>query len=1098
MKKLLFIFLIIVSSQCWGAIDKATTRLTEGDRLFLFMPGEDAFSDNFVVDDQGKIQLPEVGAIAVANLTIADAEEKVKEKLSLIYRNLDNFKLTLAEQLIRINVLGYVEKPGTFSLKPNSNIQFALAAAGGVRQGAQLDKFMITKNNVSTTFNYKAYLDTGDTSTLPILSNNDTVFVPVSPLLGNIEVDFNPSTMKSTANANDKTGITLFGEVRNPGTFNYKTKMTVVDALMRADGVTRYADVTKIRVVTDNKPYLFDLKSYLDTGDKSKLPPVKPGSTIFASIVVDDISTTSRTVFVMGEVRSAGPYEIGKKTKFIDLLANAGGPTRYADTTQIKILRTSGAPIDVNLVEYVKAPDQYDIPFMETGDVIFIPEKTNEPGGSWLKVTEDRAIKIIGAVKKPGRYEWKPSMDFMDLFAHAGGPTEKANLGNVRIIKENPDMEKGHEVIFFNLQRFIQEGSKKNAQPQLSSGITIIVDELPDNPNDNKGNWLRQAPKDSIYLFGAVGNPGRYAFNEKQRFLDILSAANGPTQAADIQEIWITHRNGEQSEVSRLNLSQYFKTGDESLLPTVVPGDVIYVPQAKKMADSTAIKVMGAVSKPGRFTYNNKLTFLDVLSMAGGPKEKANISSIRIVRLPDDNNNDAGHDVLFFNLSAYMKEGSRKKKLPVLKAGDTIIIDELPHDPTDNKAGWLRQAAKDSIYIFGAVGSPGRYAFSTEQGFLDILSAADGPIADADIQGVVITHRNGDKTRVSHLDLAKYLETGNEKLIPKVLPGDVIYVPQANKAKGDDHVMVMGSVKSPGRFQWNKKATFLEIFALAGGPLKSANLSSIRIIKKNNDSPSNIIHFDLDKFIERGGSFTELPKIMPGDTIMVDDLPSDPTDNKSTWVKQSADDSIYVFGAVNAPGRYAFNHQLGFLDILSAADGPTKDANLQAVKISHRNGTHADVTTLNLTRYFETGDETLLPNVVPGDVIYVPQQEGNWLDKPADRVVRLMGEVRKPGRYSFNSQMSLLDLLAEAGGPTDKAYIDKIMIVNSSCCGDKSQTFNLRQYIKYPADTPIPMLRPGDTVFVPNEKDSTNSVIHQGLQDAFRILTSLLAFGGAL
>ncbi len=102
-----------------------------------------------------------------------------------------------------------------------------------------------------------------------------------------------------------------------------------------------------------------------------------------------------------------------------------------------------------------------------------------------------------------------------------------------------------------------------------------------------------------------------------------------------------------------------------------------------------------------------------------------------------------------------------------------------------------------------------------------------------------------------------------------------------------------------------------------------------------------------------------------------------------------------------------------------------------------------------------------------------PKEQGNWLDKPAERVVRLMGSVNKPGRYTFNNQMNILDLLAEAGGPSDEAYIERIMIVNTSCCGDQAQTFNLRDYVIDPASYPLPLLRPpGDTVYVPNESDS--------------------------
>lgn len=111
--------------------------------------------------------------------------------------------------------------------------------------------------------------------------------------------------------------------------------------------------------------------------------------------------------------------------------------------------------------------------------------------------------------------------------------------------------------------------------------------------------------------------------------------------------------------------------------------------------------------------------------------------------------------------------------------------------------------------------------------------------------------------------------------------------------------------------------TFLDLLAVAGGPTQKANISKIRIIKeRSNRADGNVLYFDLERFMDEGGNFNELPNLLAGDSIIIDELPHDPTDNKSTWLRQSAQDSIYIFGAIGAPGRYAFNQQMGFLDIL--------------------------------------------------------------------------------------------------------------------------------------------------------------------------------------
>ena len=596
------------------------------------------------------------------------------------------------EHLIRIQVLGYVEKPGMVSLKPGSNIQMAVAEAGGARPGAQLDQFKLMRNNKTQVFNYKLYLDSGEPSQLPALKSGDTIFVPASPLLGNIEVNFDAASLREGGDANEEQGITIFGELRNPGTFSFKPDMTVVDALMRADGVTRYADVTKIRVITNNIPYQFDLKAYLDTGDTSDLPPIKPGTTIFAPIEVEDINTTSRTVYVMGEVKAPGAYESSPGTGFIDVLANAGGPTRFAETTHIKLLSNVNAPISINLIEYTQNPGQYPLPPIQPGDVIFIPEKIDFNEKSWLKVTNDRAIKIIGAVNNPGRFEWNDSMSFLDVLAHAGGPKQQANISNIRLLKER--YGSADNVIYFDLENFINEGGSFSQLPQLEAGDTIVIDELPHDPTDNKASWIRQSADDSIYVFGQVGAPGRYAFNRELSFLDILSAADGPIGDADLRQIRISHRDKNQTKVTRLNLSLYFETGDESMLPVVVPGDVIYVPKEQgNWLDKPAervVRLMGSVNKPGRYTFNSQMNILDLLAEAGGPSDEAYIERIMIV-----NTSCCGDQAQTFNLRDYVIEPA-SYPLPLLRPGDTVYV---PNKGDSIGEQW-RQGLRDVLGLF--------------------------------------------------------------------------------------------------------------------------------------------------------------------------------------------------------------------------------------------------------------------------------------------------------------------------------------------------------------------------------------------------------------
>jgi len=671
MRYLLTIALLLFSFHAFAATNADDDTVQVGNKLFLYIPGEVDFDKTFEVDNKGQINLPEVGQFVVANKTISQVELELTPVLGGLFVAMDDFYVEIRSRDIFINVMGYVNTPSQVSIPANGNIQMVISKADGLRPGAQLDRLQIRRGEEIIEFDYKAYLDSGNISLLPALKSQDTVFVPVSPLLGNVQIDFDAQTLSATGDANDGNAVTILGEVHNPGSFSYKEEMTILDALMRAEGVTRYADVTKIRVIVDKSPVIFDLKAYLDKPSGSTMQLLQPGSTVYVPIMVDDVNTTSRTVYIMGEVQKPGAYEAADSTNFLDILANAGGPTRFAETRHIKILTPEGESILFDLQGYSEGMVTTKVPDLNPGDVIFVPEKTDVNEKSWLKIPTKRAIKIIGAITSPGRYEWSDEMDFTDLLAHAGGPTKGANINDIKILRNGDVTQR------FDLEKYtITDG--ETPLPNLVAGDTVIVEELPVDPADNKSQWIRQESSKSIYIMGQVGSPGRYSFNENMHFIDILAAADGPTGTADIRNIRVTHRNGNRAKVSKLDLAMYFETGDETLFPNVLPGDTIFVPEKNKdwlrTPKERVVRIMGAVQKPGRYNFDDTMSILDVLAEAGGPSNSALIDKIVVV-----NHSCCKEQSRVFDLEAFIKSPN-SANIPVLRAGDTLYVPDKGQD----------------------------------------------------------------------------------------------------------------------------------------------------------------------------------------------------------------------------------------------------------------------------------------------------------------------------------------------------------------------------------------------------------------------------------
>jgi len=652
--------------------------LAAGDIIQIVLPGEPDFDQPYQLDSRGMVTLPEVGALPLAGIDTDTARRRVNLALSSAYRDLSQLKVLIKERRLMVSVMGFVKTPKDVDLPANGNVQMAISAAGGLRQGAQMNLFQLRRNGSTSTFDYKRYLDTGDASAIPVLQSGDTLFVPSSPLIGNVEVEFDARTLTAAGDAGEETGaVKVFGEVQNPGTFSFKSNQTVVDVIMRAGGLTRYAGVEKIRVINDGSPIVFDLKKYFDTGDASLLPTLTEAATIYVPINVDEVKAGVRTVYVMGEVAKPGSYEMTEGANFFDVLANSGGPNRYAETRQLRVIRASGEVIAFDLASYTEGRPGITVPSIGPGDAIFVPEKTDQLEKSWLKIGNDRAIRIIGQVNKPGRYEWSDEMSLLDLVAHAGGPTQYGDATQIRILQKNGDQA---QATVFDLQGFINNGGSLSDLPRLRAGDTVTLPELPRDPSDNRSQWTRLDSERAIYVMGSVGAPGRYAFNPNLHFLDIISAANGPTPTADIRNIRISHRNREGSEVSKVDLALYFETGDPSLLPQVVPGDVIYVPNRDRDYTETdpgrMVRVLGSVRTPGRYTFNDSMTILDLLAEAGGPSADAWQEKIVVVQVVDGEPRATAFDLVKF------ARGGDFSNLPVVRAGDTVYV------PSVSQSDW--------------------------------------------------------------------------------------------------------------------------------------------------------------------------------------------------------------------------------------------------------------------------------------------------------------------------------------------------------------------------------------------------------------------------
>ena len=95
------------------------------------------------------------------------------------------------------------------------------------------------------------------------------------------------------------------------------------------------------------------------------------------------------------------------------------------------------------------------------------------------------------------------------------------------------------------------------------------------------------------------------------------------------------------------------------------------------------VNVWGYVLRPGQYLVPRHTDLITLISFAGGPREGANLSNVRIIResiaVLTNGNATNGHEIkvpiLIVNVNDHIEKG-KSGVLPALRAGDTVIITE--------------------------------------------------------------------------------------------------------------------------------------------------------------------------------------------------------------------------------------------------------------------------------------------------------------------------------------------------------------------------------------------------------------------------------------
>ena len=199
-----------------------------------------------------------------------------------------------------------------------------------------------------------------------------------------------------------------------------------------------------------------------------------------------------------------------------------------------------------------------------------------------------------------------------------------------------------------------------------------------------------------------------------------------------------------------------------------------------------------------------------------------------------------------------------------------------------------------NVFMAGEAKVPGNYSVSALSTVSQMLFVAGGPTEIGSLRDIQVLESGNKK---STFDVYKLLTEGNTGGDIRLKSGDVVFIPPIKKV-----VMIDGAVKRPGRYELIENETIDDLILLAGGLDNRAYLKKAILDRYNpNDDFPLILNLDLS---DDQSNFL----LQDGDVLRI------------ASVKNLAENSILLKGAVQHPGKYGWIKGLRLTDIIKSFD----------------------------------------------------------------------------------------------------------------------------------------------------------------------------------
>ena len=599
----------------------ANYKLSAGDEVVIDIWGDAISNITATISPDGSVNIPNLGPVYLAGQTVEKAEKSLKSYLSKIYSGIAQeepttfVKLALGKtKTVTVNVVGDVEKPGSYTLPALSTIASAMYLAEGPNDLGTIRSINLYRNGkLVSSFDVYEFIAKGTFNSNVKLEDNDVI--SVAPYAGVVAV---------------------MGGVKRPMKYEVKPGETLDKVLAYAGGFADVAYADKVHV--DRKVTGIQTgavgESFDVTAEKYNTFEVKDGDVI---TVKNNTARYQNRVKVAGAVWHPGIYSIVAGTTTLkDLIQAAGGLRDDAHTEKGFIVRygenREKEQVSFNLKNVI----------LGTENVVVAPDDSVQIF-SRDSLMPSMTVKIYGELNKlvgdnnfenqPNTFEYREGMTIGDLILMAGGLNEAATLSKVELARRMPktgaedNSNVVAEVLTYNLMK-----NPADADVKLQPFDIVFV---------RKDAGYK--PQQAVTVEGEVNYPGTYVVEKSTvRLSDIINRASGFSKEAYVKGAKLT-RTLTKEEFDRLKVAMEIakkQTNDTTAVDSLEIGEnyAIAIDLEKAMANpgsvadvilregdvisvpayNSTVKISGAVLYPNTVAFDPKKNWAYYISNAGG------------------------------------------------------------------------------------------------------------------------------------------------------------------------------------------------------------------------------------------------------------------------------------------------------------------------------------------------------------------------------------------------------------------------------------------------------------------------------------------------